>query len=78
MIIKNPREYQNNNLKYYSKLNNKKSESKGVPPFFITFDIFNRNVHNCMIASGESSNVMPIYAFRKLSANLEPFPTQIV
>jgi hypothetical protein len=30
-----------------------------VPPFLLTFEIFNRNVHNCMVDSGESSNVMP-------------------
>jgi hypothetical protein len=32
---------------------------KNVPPFLLTFKIFNRNVHNCMVDSGASSNVMP-------------------
>jgi hypothetical protein len=32
---------------------------KNVPPFLLTFEIFNRNVHNCMVDSGASSNVMP-------------------
>ena len=25
---------------------------KNVPPFLLTFKIFNRNVHNCMVDSG--------------------------
>ena len=32
---------------------------RNVPPFLLTFEIFNRNVHNCMVDSGASSNVMP-------------------
>jgi hypothetical protein len=35
------------------------STRRNVPPFLLTFEIFNRNVHNCMVVSGESSNVMP-------------------
>jgi hypothetical protein len=34
---------------------------KNVPPFLLTFEIFNKNVHNCMVDSGASSNVMPWY-----------------
>jgi hypothetical protein len=32
---------------------------KNVPPFLLTFEIFNRNVHNCMVDSGSSSIVIP-------------------
>jgi hypothetical protein len=35
------------------------STRKNVSPFLLTFEIFNRNVHNCMVDSGASSNVMP-------------------
>jgi hypothetical protein len=35
------------------------STRKNVPPFLLTFEIFNRNVHNCMVESGASSNVIP-------------------
>ena len=28
-------------------------------PFLLTFDIFNQNVHNCLVDSGDSSNVIP-------------------
>ena len=68
MIIKQPRETQNKNLESYAKLNNQNLGSKGIPPFFLTFDIFNRNVHNCMIDSGTSSNVMSLPVCKKLNA----------
>jgi hypothetical protein len=35
------------------------STRRNVPPFLLTFEIFNRNVHNCMVDTGASSNVMP-------------------
>jgi hypothetical protein len=31
-----------------------------VPPFLLTFEVFNRNLHNYLIDSGASSNVMPL------------------
>ena len=36
----------------------KKSRSQ-TPPFIFTFKIFNNNVHNCLVDSKASSNVMP-------------------
>ena len=36
----------------------KRSRSQ-TPPFLLTFEIFNRNVHNCLFDLGASSNVMP-------------------
>jgi hypothetical protein len=41
-----------------------------TPPFLLTFEIFNRNVHNCLIDSGDSSIVMPYSVCKKL--NIEP------
>jgi hypothetical protein len=35
------------------------STRKNVPPFLLTFKIFNKNMNNCMVDSGASSNVMP-------------------
>jgi hypothetical protein len=46
-----------------------KSRSQ-TPPFVLTFEIFNRNVHNCLVDSGASSNVMPYLVYKKL--NVEP------
>ena len=31
-----------------------------VPPFLLTFDVFNRNLHNYLVDSGASSNVIPL------------------
>jgi hypothetical protein len=40
---------------------------KNVPPFLLTFQIFNRNVHNFMVDSGVSSNVMPLFVCQKIN-----------
>ena len=54
----------------------KKSKSTTLP-FLLTFEIFNRNVHNCMIDSGASSNVMPYSVCKKLNAKPTPCEIQI-
>lgn len=36
----------------------RKSRSQ-TPPFLLTLNIFNRNVHNCLVDSRASSNVIP-------------------
>jgi hypothetical protein len=41
-----------------------------VPPFLLTFEFFNKNLHNCLVDSGESSNVMPLSICKKLNAVL--------
>ena len=78
MIIKQPQEAQNNNFDSTPRPNNPKLGSKGTPPFLLTFEIFNMNVHNCMVESGASSNVMPLSMCKKLNATWETCPIQIV
>jgi hypothetical protein len=39
-----------------------------VPPFLLTFEVFNRNLHNCLVDSGASSNVMHLSICKKLNA----------
>jgi hypothetical protein len=51
---------------------------KNVPPFLLTFKIFNRNVHNCMVDSGASSNVMPWSVCQKINAKVEPSSLKII
>jgi ribonuclease HI len=51
---------------------------KNVPPFLLTFKIFNRNVHNCMVDSGASSNVMPWSVCQKINAEVEPSSLKII
>jgi hypothetical protein len=54
------------------------STRKNVPPFLLTFEIFNRNVHNCMVDSGASSNVMPWSVCQKINTEVEPSTLKII
>jgi hypothetical protein len=38
-----------------------------VPPFLLTFEVFNRNLHNFLVDSRASSNAMPLSICKKLS-----------
>ena len=49
-----------------SSIDNKSDSS--TPMFLLTFEICNRKVHNCMIDSGASKNVMPYSVCKKLNA----------
>jgi hypothetical protein len=49
-----------------------------VPPFLLTFEIFNRNVHNCMVDSGASSNFMPLSLCQKINAEVKPSNLNII
>ena len=44
-----------------------KSRSQ-TPPFLLTLEIFNRNVHNCLVDSGALLNVIPYLVSKKLDA----------
>ena len=57
MILNKSREVQNNNLEICANPDSQKPTMKRVPPFLLTFEIFNRNILNCMIDSRASSNV---------------------
>ena len=54
-----------------------KSRSQ-TPPFLLTFEIFNRNVHNCLVDSGDSSNVMPYSICKKINAQPKICKTNII
>jgi hypothetical protein len=43
-----------------------RKENPFVPPFLLTFKVFNRNLHNCLVDSGASSNVIPLAICNKL------------
>ena len=47
-------------------------------PFLLTFDIFNRNVHNCLVDSRASSNVMPNSVCKKLNDQPNICKTNII
>ena len=39
-----------------------------VPPFLLTFEVFNKNLHNCLVNLGASSNVISLSVCKKLNA----------
>ena len=41
-----------------------------TPSFLMTFEIFHHNVHNYLVDSSDSSNVMPFLVFKNI--NVEP------
>jgi len=49
-----------------------------VPPFLLTFKIFNRIVHNCMLDSGTSSNVIPLSVPLKINSEVKPSYLNII
>ena len=55
----------------------RKSRSQ-TSPFLLTFEIFNRNVHDCLVDFGASSNVMPYSVYKKLNAEPQMSKTKII
>lgn len=48
------------------------------PPFLISFEIFNCNVHNCMVDSGTTANVMPLSIAKNINAQWSKTSAQII
>jgi len=49
-----------------------------TPPFLITFEIFNMNVHKCLEDSSALSTVMPYAIAKRLHVLLEKIGTRIM
>jgi len=49
-----------------------------VPHFLLTFEIFNRNLHNCMVESDASSNVMPLFVCQKINVEVKHYDLKII
>jgi hypothetical protein len=58
-------------------LNGERSKSL-IPHFMLTFEIFNRNLYNCLMDYGASSNVMSYYVCKKLNATPTNCSTHII
>ena len=43
-----------------------------TPPFLLTFEIFNHNMHNCLVDSEASVNVMPLSVCKKINGQPKP------
>jgi len=48
------------------------------PPFFLSFEIFKCNVHNCLFDSGTETNVMPLFIAKKINAQWSKTFAQII
>jgi hypothetical protein len=55
----------------------RKSRSQTLP-FLLTFEIFNQNVHSCLVDSGASSNVILYSVCKKLNAKPQMRKTKII
>jgi len=55
-----------------------KKSNLSVPPFLLTFEIFNRNLHNCFVDFGTSSNVIPYYVCKNMNENPTKSDTHII
>ena len=49
-----------------------------TPPFLLTYEIFNKNVHNCLVDSGASTNILPRSIRAKLNVQPQKFAVRIV
>ena len=49
-----------------------------TPPFLLNFDIFNYNVHNCLVDSGASINVMPLLVYKRINGQPKPSTWQVI
>ena len=65
------------NLRADGILIERKSRSH-TPPFLLTFEILNQNVHNCLVDSRASSNVMPYSVCKKLNAEPPMSKTKMI
>ena len=48
------------------------------PPFLLTFEVFNYNVHNCLVDLGASINVMPISVCKEINGQPKPSTWRVV
>ena len=47
-------------------------------PFMLSFENFNQNVHNFLVDSRASSNVMPLYICKTINGQPTPSPSRII
>ena len=49
-----------------------------TPTFLLTFEIFNYNVHNCLVDLGALVNVMPLLVYKKINGQPKPSTWQVL
>ena len=53
-------------------------EKSKTPPFLLTLEMLNHKVHNCLVDSGSSVNVMPFEVCKRINGQLEPTAWEVV
>ena len=49
-----------------------------TPPFLLTFEMFNHNVHNYLVESGASIHIMPLSVCKKINGQPKPSTWRVV
>jgi len=49
-----------------------------TPPFLLTYEIFNKNMHNCLVDFGASTNILPRSICAKLNVQPQKSAVRIV
>ena len=49
-----------------------------TPPFLLTYEIFNKNLHNCLVDLGASSNILPKSICARLNVQPQKYVVRIV
>ena len=49
-----------------------------TPPFLLSYEIFNKNVHNCLVDYGAPSNILPKSICTKLNIQSQKYAVRIV
>ena len=53
-------------------------ENLGCPPFLLSFEIFNCNVHNCLVDSDAEANVISLSIAKRIYAQWSKTSAQII
>jgi len=53
-------------------------ENSSFPPFLLSFEVFNYNVHKFLVDSGMATNVMPLSIVNKINARWSKTSVRII
>ena len=53
-------------------------EKAKTPPFLLTLEVLNHNLHNCLVDSGSSVNVMPLEVYKNINGHPKPTTWEVV
>ena len=53
-------------------------EKAKIPPFLMTLEVLNHNLHNCLVDFGSSVNVMPLVVCKKINGKPKPMSWEVI